>query len=96
MIKYGELTTKKENINLFINKLNENIKRKLEDYQVTTNYDKGRLFIKTQEEDFEKITEKLEEVFGIHEIIIGYELDSLECILIPFLSRISTEKRPLP
>lgn len=78
MIKYGELTTKKENINLFINKLNENIKRKLEDYQVTTNYDKGRLFIKTNEEDFEKITEKLQEVFGIHEIIIGYELDSLE------------------
>ena len=78
IIKYGELTTKKENISLFIHTLNDNIKRKLTDFNVTTNYDKGRLFIKSQSEDFDAIIKKLKEVFGIHEIIIGYELDTLE------------------
>ena len=52
IIKYGELTTKKDNINLFISTLNKNIKQKLQNYNITTKFDKGRLFIKGQEEDF--------------------------------------------
>ena len=77
IIKYGELTTKKENIQLFIKTLNQNIKEKLLDYEVTTNYDKGRLFIHVEESKILEVIQKLKEVFGIHEIIIGYELDTL-------------------
>ncbi len=78
IIKYGELTTKKENINLFINTLKQNISKKLINYKIFINYDKGRMFIKGEEEDFKTIIKELQEVFGIHEIIIGYELDTLE------------------
>lgn len=78
IIKYGELTTKKENINLFIHTLNDNIKRKLADYNVGTSYDKGRMFIRVNDNKFEEVVLKLKEVFGIHEIIIGYELDTLD------------------
>lgn len=78
IIKYGELTTKKENINLFIHTLNDNIKRKLADYNVSTSYDKGRMFIRVNDNKFEEVVLKLKEVFGIHEIIIGYELDTLD------------------
>ena len=34
LIKYGELTTKKANRNLFVNKIYENIKDTLSDYSV--------------------------------------------------------------
>ncbi len=76
IIKYGELTTKKDNINLFINNLDKNIKFKLKDLDVSTNYDKGRLFIKLKKDNFDKVINNLKEVFGIHEIIIGYELNT--------------------
>jgi len=78
IIKYGELTTKKENINLFIHTLNDNIKNKLSKYNISTNYDKGRMFIRVNDNNFDEVVLKLKEVFGIHEIIIGYELDTLD------------------
>lgn len=72
IIKYGELTTKHDNINFFIKTLKENIEKKLngEDYQIT--YDIGRMFIETN--NYEVILNKLKTTFGIHEINIGYEL----------------------
>lgn len=78
IIKYGELTTKKENINLFIRTLKHNIEQKLINYNIKIIYDKGRMFIKGLEKDLNLIINELQEVFGIHEIIIGYGLDTLE------------------
>lgn len=78
MIKYGELTTKKENINLFINTLKQNIKFKLWDNNVLIKFDKGRMFIKVLDDDFDNIVNKLKEVFGIHELVIAYELKTLD------------------
>ncbi len=78
IIKYGELTTKKENINLFLTTLKENIKQKLQEEQVELTYDKGRMFLIPKKEQFDSIILKLQEVFGIHEINIAYELESLD------------------
>lgn len=78
MLKYGELTTKKENINLFIRTLYLNIKQKLEKYNVEITYDKGRMFLSVLDEQFDEVVEKLKEVFGIHEIITCYALDTLD------------------
>lgn len=78
IIKYAELNTKKENINLFINTLKQNIKEKLKDELVEIKFDKGRMFIKVLNNNFSKVIEKLEEVFGIHEINIGYEIKSID------------------
>ncbi len=78
IIKYGELTTKKENINLFINTLNKNIKEKLKEFSVKIEYDKGRMFIRVLDNAFANVIETLKEVFGIHEIIIGYEINTLD------------------
>lgn len=77
MIKYGELTTKKENINLFITTLKQNIKQKLKEENVEIQFDKGRMFVRVLNNRFDCILKKLKEVFGIHEIIIGYELRTL-------------------
>ncbi len=78
LIKYGELTTKKENINLFISTLKNNILKKLEDQDVLVSYDKGRMFISKKDEDYTNIIKLLKEVFGIHEIILAYRLESLD------------------
>ena len=70
MLKYAELNTKKDNINMFIKKLKENILTKV-DCEVT--FDHGRMFIDTL--NFDETINKLKKVFGIHEIVIVYEVD---------------------
>ena len=45
MIKYGELSTKKDNIKVFIDKLNSNVSKKLADYDVSISKNKVRMFI---------------------------------------------------
>lgn len=72
IIKYGELTTKKDNINFFINALRDNIKKSLKDIDNKIIYDHGRMFIETS--DYENALNILKKTFGIHEINIGYKL----------------------
>lgn len=74
MLKYGELSTKKGNINLFLNTLKNNIKFKLNDHS-EIKFDKGRMFIYPKS-SFDEVLNKLKEVFGIHEIEIAYELET--------------------
>ena len=72
IIKYGELTTKKDNINFFLSTLKRNIEKVLINIDHIIYYDKGRMFIKSKELD-ECVT-KLKSVFGIIEFEIGYSL----------------------
>ena len=74
IIKYGELSTKKDNINFFIKTLKENIEKLLDGIDHKIKYDFGRMFIYSNEID--KVIEKLKYVFGIHEYNIGYEIDT--------------------
>lgn len=76
IIKYGELTTKKDNIGLFLRTLKNNVAKVLEEETVKIEYDSGRMFITCPGERFEPVKEKVKNTFGIHEIIIGYELDT--------------------
>ncbi|NLL02418.1 MAG: tRNA 4-thiouridine(8) synthase ThiI [Mollicutes bacterium] len=73
IIKYGELTTKKDNINFFIKTLRDNITLALEGIEHNNIYDKGRMFIET--DCFDEVTNILIKTFGIHEINIGYKID---------------------
>lgn len=77
IIKYGELTTKKDNINFFLTTLKDNLKSLLKE-DVTIKYDKGRMFIESNEDNYDSILKKLKKVFGIHEINLGYELDNTD------------------
>ncbi len=77
LIKYGELTTKKANRNLFINILTNNIKEALNDYEIKLTKNRVRMFIEViNEKDFEKIIEKLKKIFGIHSIVICYKTNN--------------------
>ena len=76
IIKYGELSTKKDNINFFISTLKDNIKASLTGLNANITYDKGRMFIESSEDNYDTIMSKLKKTFGIHEINIAYELEN--------------------
>ena len=69
-IKYGELTTKKDNRKMFIKLLLKNIRRKLEGLEVEINYTTARMYIKTTSKDIDEVVNRLKEVFGIRSIVI--------------------------
>ncbi len=74
IIKYAELNTKKDNINYFLSSLKENIKNSIGEYSIK--YDRGRMFISDKSDNYDLILEKLKNIFGIHEINLGYKIDT--------------------
>ena len=77
LIKYGELSTKKDNINFFLKKLKENILFALNDLEAEVTYDLGRMFIHTKD-NFDEVIRRITNIFGIHEINIGYIIASTD------------------
>ncbi|MEE3342754.1 MAG: tRNA uracil 4-sulfurtransferase ThiI [Bacilli bacterium] len=79
LIKYGELTTKKANRNLFINILADNIKKSLKEFDMKLTKNRVRMFIEVNDDkNFDTIINKLKNIFGIHSIVICYETDNNE------------------
>lgn len=76
IIKYGELTTKKDNIGLFLSTLKKNVENCLKNDSCKITFDKGRMFIVPLEHNEETILKKVQKIFGIHEINIGYKLEN--------------------
>ena len=73
MIKYGELTTKKDNRKQFIKILTQNIERLIkEEYEIIK--DNSRMYIKCKNAN--KISKKLQKIFGIHGISIVYKVNN--------------------
>ncbi|MBR5662843.1 MAG: tRNA 4-thiouridine(8) synthase ThiI [Bacilli bacterium] len=78
IIKYGELTTKKSNINYFLKILKDNVNKAISGIDATVTFDKGRMFIESNVDNYDSILNKIKNIFGIHEIIIGYKYDDRE------------------
>ena len=77
LIKYGELTTKKANRNLFVNTLYQNIKEALKEENIKIEKNRVRMFIEPLEDtNIERIVDKLAKIFGIHSIVIAYPCDN--------------------
>ncbi len=75
-LKYGELSTKKDNRNFFIKTLNDTIKKRLNNIEIT--YDFGRMFIKPTDNNYDAVIDELQHIFGIHEIVIAYKSNQKE------------------
>ena len=69
-IKYGELSTKKDNRKMFIKLLLKNIKNKLSGLNVDIEYNSSRMYIKIDNNDLDEVIKRLQEVFGIHSIVV--------------------------
>lgn len=75
LIKYGELTTKKANRNLFINILCDNVKSALKNYHVNIIKNRVRMFIET-DDNINEIVDILKDIFGIHSIVVAYKVNT--------------------
>ncbi len=76
MIKYGELSTKKDNINFFLKQLKDNVSFALKQMDVNIKFDKGRMFITLNKDNFDEVCKALKKIFGIYEFDVAYKLDS--------------------
>ena len=96
LIKYGELTTKKGNRNFFIKTLKKNIEHKLRKYQVTIVNDNARMYIYFNDEDIDKITSIMDNIFGVHmyhvAVIANTNVESIFDTCIKALSSITFKK----
>jgi len=70
LIKYGELTTKKDNRNFFIKSLYNNIQNKLKNIDLKIEKTLSRMYIIYDEVNEKKIIDSLKQIFGIHSIVI--------------------------
>lgn len=91
LIKYGELTTKKGNRNLFIKLLAKNIQSILKNIDYKIKYDRVRMYIEAN--DIDLVICKLKNVFGIHSIVkcfkVNTNIDDVENALLTILNDIS-------
>ena len=92
IVKYGELTTKKDNIGLFLSALKRNVDNVLSGLNAKVVFDKGRMFVEPSEDNYDIILDKMKKVFGIHEINVGYKIENDYEILKQNLLEIVKEK----
>ena len=78
LIKYGELTTKKGNRNFFVNLLYKSIQNKLKNYDVVIFKDLSRMYIEFNDKDLDEILKRVNNIFGIHEYLVAYKIDTDE------------------
>ena len=76
LIKYGELTTKKANRNLFINQIYDNMKLALSDYNINIIKNRVRMFIEPGNENIDDIVNIVKNIFGIHSIVVAYKVQT--------------------
>ena len=76
LIKYGELSTKGDNRNFFINTLYNNLKSKLNGFDVKIHKDRARMYIELNEDDLSSVEDVVSKIFGIHTYHIAYVVES--------------------
>ncbi len=92
LIKYGELTTKKDNRNFFIKTLENNIKNLLKDEEISITKDRVRMYVKCS--DAKKVAQKLQNIFGIYSIVICYKVNNnIEDVLAKALEIMDESKK---
>ena len=78
LIKYGELTTKKDNRKTFIKTLETNIKNKIKNLYTDITKTMSRMYITYDEINEEEILKNLKKIFGIHSIVICDKVNTNE------------------
>ena len=73
-LKYGELNTKGDNRNFFINKIFDNLEEVLSGKDINIIKDRARMYIEPKNEDIDSLVEIIKNVFGIHSIVIAYKV----------------------
>ena len=78
LIKYGELTTKKDNRKFFVKTLEQNIEKKLKDLIINIESSMSRMYITYNESNEKEIIDNLKKIFGIHSIVLCDKVNTNE------------------
>jgi len=76
LIKYGELTTKKDNRKFFINTLYDNLMDKLKNYNCNIIKEYSRMFILFDDNYYDDVINVLKNTFGIHSFNLAYRVNT--------------------
>lgn len=77
LIRYGEMTTKGRNRNLFVRRLKDNVAEKLQAFpNIKIEYMRDRMYILLNGEPHEPIIDKLKTVFGIHSFSLAMKCNN--------------------
>ena len=76
LIKYGELTTKKDNRKEFINILSKNINEKIKKYDAKIIKDRSRMYITFEDKYQKEIIKVIKNTFGIHAFNIVHKANT--------------------
>ena len=76
LIKYGELTTKKDNRKMFINTLYNNLYEKLKKFDIKIIKEHCRMYIEVEEKDIDQVLKVLNNTFGIHAFNLAYKVNT--------------------
>ena len=93
LIKYGELTTKGDNRNLFISKIYEQMKELLVNYNVKISKNRVRMFIEVDDKDIDEVVDIVKNIFGIHRIVVAYkvktDIEEIEKTILDIINNVS-------
>ena len=81
LIKYGELTTKGDNLKVFINTLYNYLKNKLKNIETNIIKERGRMYIEFNELDLDTVKKVLSNTFGILAYNIAYKVNTDESLI---------------
>ncbi|QDP40868.1 tRNA uracil 4-sulfurtransferase ThiI [Radiobacillus deserti] len=77
LIRYGEMTLKRNNRKIFVNQLHENVRAKLHDFpDIKVKANRDRMYILLNGTDPEPILEKCKDVFGISSFSLAIKADN--------------------
>lgn len=93
LIKYGELTTKKDNRKYFINLLCNNIEEKLKSFNVDITKEHSRMYVEYDKPKEKDIINVLKTTFGIHAFSIVYKVETDTDLICKEVLKIFKEKR---
>ena len=90
LVRYGDLSLKGKNKKVFINRVNNLIKEKLNEYNVTYEYAHDRLYILLNGESHEDIIKGLDKVSGLHSYSLvskcGLDLEEIKALALKIVS----------
>ncbi|MFS0673090.1 tRNA uracil 4-sulfurtransferase ThiI [Ornithinibacillus sp. 179-J 7C1 HS] len=77
LIRYGELALKGKNRKLFVEKLQQNVRHKLNDFpEVKVKRTQGRMFILLNGQNPQPIIDKVKYIFGIHSLSLAIKVEN--------------------
>jgi len=97
LVRYAEIALKGKNRGLFEQRLQNNLKEAVKDYQASVEKIQGRFFVSGPEEHQEKIIDRISKVFGVASLSAveetGLDLESIKALAREMAGRLPSDQK---